>query len=429
MSFTRALAIITITAFVFTRSNAVFAQAKSVTLLGVSGVDGARFARALERELGELYDLVSATTYRRSAERLGRLGAAPEDVRAVASAIKVDAVVAGAVVGGGHNRRLLIAVREGVTGRVVARAHYDLSGRTLPLLRERVVSDLVRALDRVRPIGSAASPAEPEPAASSEAVATASEDVSPATAVTSVAAPTRAVAGVFAGVGPTLLSRSLSFNVPSAPSYSGGAIAGIRAEGAVFPLALSAELAEQHPVLASFGFAGYYEYAFNFTSSTATGKTVSHASRWNVGLVSRIPLGHRAVAGTLILDTGVAQMSFGSAAPVDIGVPDVRYDMISAGLGWERALGTRWAVLSLRIGYDGLFSAGDIQSDGQYGSGNGWGMGGGAGVTAWPTSWLWLRLAGKYDRIALSFAGSGTRYARSAADQWMGGALEVGFAL
>jgi hypothetical protein len=247
--------------------------------------------------------------------------------------------------------------------------------------------------------------------------------------VTGVATPARAVAGVFAGVGLALLTRSLSFNVASAPSYSGGTIAGVRAEGAVFPLALSAELAEEHPVLASFGFAGYYEYAFDFTSSTANGKTVSHASRWSVALVARAPLGHHARAGTLIIDTGVQQMSFGSAAPVDIGVPDVRYDMITGGLGWERGLGTKWAVLSLRLGFDGLFSAGDIQSDAQYGSGNGWGFGGAAGLTAWPVSWLWLRLGANYERITLGFAGSGTRFAKSAADQWIGGALEVGFAL
>jgi hypothetical protein len=248
-------------------------------------------------------------------------------------------------------------------------------------------------------------------------------------AVEKVQAPARAVAGVFAGVGLALLTRSLSFNVASAPSYAGGTIAGIRAEGAVFPLALSAELAEQHPVLASFGFAGYYEYGFDFTSTTATGKTTSHVSRWNIALVGRAPLGHRARGGTLIIDTGVAQMSFGSAAPVDIGVPDVRYDMITAGLGWERALGTKWAVLALRVGFDGLFSAGDIQTDAEYGAGNGWGLGGSAGVTSWATSWLWLRLAANYDRIQLSFAGSGTRFAKSAADQWIGGALEVGFAL
>jgi hypothetical protein len=433
-------------ALVFAQTNAVFAQAKSVTLLGVSGVDGPRFATALERDLAELYDFVPGDRYKSKAAAVGHLGASPEDVRIVARAVNVDAVIGGAVVGVGRNRRLLIAVREGASGRVIARGRYDLSGRTLPLVREKVASDLVRALDRVRPIGSApavvetkpqagepqngeAETGEPGESATASGSEAAAEDVTPSAAVAKVAQPTRAVSGVFGGVGMSLLTRSLGFDVPSAPGYSGGTVAGIRAEGAVFPLSLSAELAEEHPVLASFGFTGFFEYVFDFTSSTKSGTAAGHASRWNISFVGRAPLGHHARGGMLTIDTGVQQMSWGSAAPVDIGVPDVRYDMITGGLGWEKALGTRWAILSLRVGYDGVFSAGDIQGDTQYGPGNGWGIGASGGLSAWPKTWLWLRAAGNYERIALSFSGSGTRFAKAATDEWIGGTLEVGFAL
>jgi len=51
------------------------------------------------------------------------------------------------------------------------------------------------------------------------------------------------------------------------------------------------------------------------------------------------------------------------------------------------------------------------------------------GWTARPVDWLWVRLSASWDRIALSFAGAGTRFAKSAVDNWVGGALEVGFAL
>ncbi|MCU1282530.1 MAG: hypothetical protein JWM53_6076, partial [bacterium] len=136
------------------------ATAKTVTLLGVSGVDGARFAKALESELGELYDLVPAERYKRTAAQLGHLGASPEDVMAVAHAIGADAIIGGAVAGKGRNRELLIAVREGATGRVVSRGRYGLMGRTLPLVKEKVAADLVRALERIRPVGEAA-PARP----------------------------------------------------------------------------------------------------------------------------------------------------------------------------------------------------------------------------------------------------------------------------
>jgi hypothetical protein len=182
-------------------------------------------------------------------------------------------------------------------------------------------------------------------------------------------------------------------------------------------------------VLASFGLRGSYEYVFTFNSSTTTGSSRGNASRWDVVFVGRVPLGHRAKAGVLMLDTGLQQMSWSHAAPVDVGVPDVQYDLIVGGVGWERALGSRWLILGLRVGFMGLVSAGDIASQAQYGSVGGWGLQLSGGWTARPRDWLWLRLAGSWDRIALSFAGAGTRFAKSAVDNWIGGALEVGFAL
>jgi hypothetical protein len=405
------------------------AAARTVTLLGVSGVDGARFAGTLARELGELYELIPGDQYRRAAEKLGRRGASPDEVRDVAAFIGVDAIIGGAVIGSGRVRTLNIAVREGHSGRVVARLHYDLGGRTLPLIRERVAADLVRALERVRPIGSTAPAAQsPSDAAVAEEGGD-GEDVTPAAAVERAASPRRAVAGVQAGVGPSLLTRSLGFDVASAPGYSGGTVAGIRAEGAVFPLALSSELAAEHPVLASFGIAASYEYVFRFSSSAATGSSSGHASRWDVVLVGRIPLGHAARGGTLLLDTGLWQMSWSHAAPVDVGVPDVRYDLVGGGVGWERALGASWLQFGVRLGFMGLVSAGDIASDAQYGRATGWALALAASITARPLDWLWLRIAGDWDRVALRFAGAGTRFAGSAADHWIGGTLEVGFAL
>ena len=418
------------------------ATAKTVTLLGVSGVDGTKFAKALESELNELYDFIPGERYRRMAQKMGRLGAAPDDVRAVASAIGADAIIGGAVVGRGRNRQLLVAVREGSTGHVVARGRYGLAGRTLPLVKERVASDLVRALERVRPVSSAgtnAPPPPPEPEAVTRDEAPAgevpppvTEDVTPQAATDvslAKAAPRRPIAGVQGGVGPSLLTRSLSFDVASAPSYSGGTVAGIRAWGEIFPLALSNELSEDHPVLASFGFVGSYEYVFTFTSSTPTGSSTGHASRWDVLFVGRIPLGHHEKAGVLTIDTGLQQMSWSHASPVDVGVPDVRYDLAGGGLGWERAVGTRWIILNARLGFMGLLSAGDIGAPTQYGSVGGWMMQVSGGWTARPADWLWFRVSADWDRVALSFAGAGTRFAKSAADNWVGGALEVGFAL
>jgi hypothetical protein len=417
------------------------ATAKTVTLLGVSGVDGAKFAKALESELSELYEFIPGSRYKRTALQIGHLGASPADVMAVARAIGADAVIGGAVAGKGHSRELLIAVREGASGRVISRGRYGLMGRTLPLVKERVAADLVRALERCRPVGEAA-PAQPAPseepsvtrddAPPGDVPPPLTEDVSPAAATDASlarSAPRRAIAGVQAAVGPSLLTRSLGFDVASAPRYSGGTVAGIRADGIIFPLALSTELAAEHPVLASFGFSGSYEYVFTFTSTANGGSSRGQASRWNVLFVGRVPLGHNSKAGVLTLDTGLQQMSWSHAAPVDVGVPNVKYDLVGGGLGWERALGTRWIILGARLGVMGLLSAGDIAGQTQYGAVGGWGLQLAGGWTARPADWFWLRLSASWDRIAMSFAGAGTRFAKSATDNWVGGALEVGFAL
>jgi hypothetical protein len=228
---------------------------------------------------------------------------------------------------------------------------------------------------------------------------------------------------------PGALTRRLGFDVASAPTYAGGTVAGIRVEGAVFPLALSAELAAEHPVLASFGLEGSYESIFSFTTKNGGGQSHGTASRWNALFVGRIPLGHNAAGGTLSLDTGWQRLSWSQNAPVDVGVPDVRYDAVAAGAGWDRALVNRWALLALRAGYLGVIHSGDISSATQYGPAHAGGFSASASLTSWPTDWLWLRLQGDYDLVALSFAGAGTRFAHSADDHFIGGALEVGFAL
>jgi hypothetical protein len=406
--------------------------ARSVSLLGVSGVGGAHFAELLEQDLGELYDLVPAEVYRRTAERLDKRGASPEEVQAVTAYIRIDALLAGTITGEGRGRKLVLVVREGATGRVIARGRYDLSGRTLPLVREKVMSELVRVLDRVRPQPPrgqtlAATPAEPGEEEPSPAEPGETESLP--TVTRSAAKSELTWRGVFAGVGPTLMTRSLGFDQASAPGYSGGTVAGIRADGAVFPLALSAELAEAHPALASFGFVGSYQHVFGFTSTTATGSSEAHASRWYVLFVGRIPLGHGARGGTLQLETGFQEITWGSKSPQDIGVPDVTYDLVDGGMTWEKTLGTRALVLGVRAAFQGLVGAGEIASYAQYGPVGGWGLDLDVGLTVWPTRWLWLRLDGRYTPLLLSFPAAGARFAHSATDQFVDGLLEVGFAL
>jgi hypothetical protein len=409
-----------------------WAAARSVALVGVSGPGGAHFAEKLAEDLAEICEVVPGEIYRAQAEHLGRTGAAPEDVQAVAAAVHVDAVIGGAVVGSGRARQLLVAVRDGLTGRLVARGRYLLGSASLAVVRDRVVRDLVRALEQTGPRpDSKSAPPMAEGESTPEIVEPPPSEPTPELSVTAERAPQEEVAsqGVFAGIGYSVLGRRLSFDVASAPGITGGAASAIRADAAVFPLALSSELASAHPVAASFGLVGSYEHVFTLSSTTDTGTSHGHASHWLVLLVGRIPLGHAARGGTLTIETGYQQFDWVHESAQDVGVPDVTYELIDAGLGWDRAIGTPRLVGALRVAYLGLVDAGGITADKEYGRASGNGAEAEGSLTAWPTRWLWLRAGVRYSYIGLSFAQNGTRFARSAADQWVGGTVEVGFAL
>ena len=132
----------------------------------------------------------------------------------------------------------------------------------------------------------------------------------------------------------------------------------------------------------------------------------------------------------LTLDTGLQQMSWSHAAPVDVGVPDVQYDLVGGGIGWERALGTRWLILGVRVGVAGLLSAGDIADADAVRRRRRLGARSStaAGRRAPPIGCgCACRRTGTASRCRSPAPARASR--KSAADNWVGGALEVGFAL
>lgn len=403
------------------------AAAGSVSVLGVSGVGGPHFAEELERDLLDLYELVPGEVYRSAAERLGRRGASPEEVREVCVSLRVDALIAGSISGDGANRHLIIVVREGVSGIAIARTRYELAGRTLPLVRDQVLREIVRALERVRRIPKRGQPIAAEASSDPVEAPSLAEDGEPATrVVASAPARVRAVRGFSAGVGPALMSRSLAFDVATAPGYRGGAVAAIRADVTVFPLALSNELADAHPVLASFGLAGSYERALGLRSTTPSGSTPGSASRFNILFVGRAPLGR---GGGLTVETGYQQLNWSSSSENDLGVPNVGYGLFDFGLSFEHTLGTRILALSIRAVALAVVQPGDIAADQQYGPTTGGGLEADLGLTIRPNGWLWLRAGVRYTPLFLRFAAAGARLAHSATDQFVDANLEVGFAL
>jgi hypothetical protein len=391
------------------------AGAKTLTLLGVSGPGGAKMASQLERELGDLYQMVPGDQYRETAQEMGKPGASPEEVSAVATAMHIDAVIGASIVGSGHSRVLLIAVRDGASGRVIARGRYELARGPI---KDRLLADLLQALDRSSGRGS--SEDEAPPLGSHQG-----------TTAISRRAPERAreLAGFSASVGPSLGRRSLIIDGPSSPDYWAGAMVGLRVSAALFPFAFSSSFAHQHPVLASFGLLGGYEHLFGFQVSTVTGDSTGHGERGYALLAGRIPLGHQAIGGTLQVESGYAHTGFSHVSPSAVGVPDVSYELLDLGLSWDRALGVSWALLSARFAYLQPLGAGDITSADQYGRASAWGFEAGGALTFVPLKWLWLRVEGGYDRVSLTFRGTGAIKANASADAFPSGALTIGVAL
>ncbi len=426
-------------------AHAPIAHAKDVSrivFLGVGGTGGAPFAELLLQDLSDAYTVLSGETYRKTAQKLGRMSANEDDVRAVCGTIGADALVAGTVRSEPGGRIFQLSIRDGVTGRIVQRIRYPLVGTTLPQIRDKVVFDLVRQLSRLdqpigqpggddeKPLKSTAPPAN-QPDAGQGGDASEGDDAPLVTPATTKKAPSidRTFRGLQFGVGPSLTTRSLRFDNLAAPGYFGGTVYGIKAYVAVFPIALSAELANAHPVLSSFGVEAEYERVFRFTSDNGLVATDGNASRWMVRFVGRIPLGRAARGGHLSLQSGYQHLSWHSSSPADLRVPNVDYRLFDAGLAWDKTLGTRYVVLSLRLGGLAMLSGGGITSIEEYGSARGGGLDASAKLELKPKDWLSLRLGAQYTGLFLQFDATGARFARSAKDQFVAGTLEIGFAL
>jgi hypothetical protein len=239
----------------------------------------------------------------------------------------------------------------------------------------------------------------------------------------------RSRVGASLNVGPSLLTRSLAIEGAGAPAYSAGTLVGLRVSAGLFPFALSSSFAANHPVLASFGVLGSYEYIFPNTVNAPGGSSTGHGQRGDVRLAGRIPLGHQAVGGYLQVETGYQKITFTNEAPDVVGVPNASYDIVVAGLEWDRTLGVPWAMLALRVVALAPIGAGDLVSAEGYGRASAWGIDAGGGVTFLPLRWLTIRVEGDYTRIGLDFKGTGTLVAKSSVDQIPSGALSIGFAL
>jgi hypothetical protein len=397
-------------------AGAAHASAKTITLLGVSGPGGEKLSAAIEKQLGEMYDVVSGDVYKAQAAKLGASGASQDEVATVATALRIDAVIGASIVGTGKNRVLMIAVREGATGRVIARGKYEL-GVHPP--KDKIVADLVKALDMTSGAASAGGGHGSDDA-----------PLGGDTARVTKRAPSRAMSGpvgIAFSIGPSLLGRHFVFDTQTAPDYNYGTLVGLRLQGAIFPFAISKSYAKEHPVLASFGLLGGYAHVFSGDVQTTVGTSGFAGDQYDLLLAGRIPLGHGAIAGFLQVEGGWQHLAFYHDNAV--GIPNVSYEFLDLGLSWDRKLGVDWAQLFVHFAYLQPLAAGDVVSPAQYGRASAWGIEAAGGVTFFPLRWLSIGLEARYERVGLTFKGTGTLAANEAADSIPSGRLSVGFAL
>jgi hypothetical protein len=128
------------------------AAARSVTVIGTDGARSDRFVDQLDEYLSDLYQVIPGEVYQRTLNRLDASGATADELQGVAARLRIDAIVGVSLAGEGGARKLLVTVRAGASGRLVARGQYDVTGRPVGAVCQRVLGDLVRALDRIIPV-------------------------------------------------------------------------------------------------------------------------------------------------------------------------------------------------------------------------------------------------------------------------------------
>jgi hypothetical protein len=402
----------------------------TVSLVSVRGPGAADLADALEWALAERYKYVPGEVYLSAARRLNAAGPSPEEIRKAAGALRIDALVAGRVAEEDGGRVVLLQVRSGHTGESVAKVRIPIGMSRPSEAKDEIIGAVVAAVDKIaRAPVLVAKPKPNEPVTDDEPEPEPEHPVDAKVAREAPQLPLAVVRGVEIGIGPSLIGRRLGFDNTAAPGYVTGILPGLRVDAAVFPFALNAEFAWAHPILANIGVLGGYETAFNVVGSLGNISTPGRADRFYLALAGRIPLGRRRLAGQLTVDLEFAELRWSHVAGQDLGVPDVGYQTLGAGVALSQPLGTRYIVLNLRFAAAGLMDAGNIDDVTQYGPMQGYSIEAEGGLTAWPLHNLWLRLGARYTRIGMSINGQGTRFARAGTDEWVSGMLEVGGAL
>ena len=432
---------------------------KRVVLMGVAGAPQAE--KDLAKFLASENRVISQKDYIRVATQLGATGTEPDQVAKVAARLGAAAIVAGKVEKEHGALALKLVLREGASGRIVAKLRYPIRGPHLDAnLISRLREDLTPVIAQaVAPGGGAAAQeidASNNDFGGNTAAATGSgpgsstpkgetggpDDENPliaarakeasaprhASVTKDVEEPTgpraaqNTVLELSAGIG--FQARNYSTSNMSEPTYSSGQIGGFRLDAAVFPAASLGKLA------GAFGIDAHVEKSMQFQSQSPTMSGTTEPTDMNaysVGLRARWIVRDTPDSPVLSARLGYGQRTFAISGDQNFGIPEIDYAFASVGAAAKVPLGTPKFALEGGLEYHAVTGAGPIVEANEFGAATVSGFHAEGGVAIVPVDWLMLRAGATYTRYSFAFTGGGSKQADSATDEYVGGFLTAGY--
>ncbi len=437
------------------------AAAVKVAVLPISGSDGAleaTIARALHAT-----DQVPPSDWDAAAKRLVATSRSADDIAAVARELGVQVVVTGSIKHDDTGWVLVIAVRNGPTGKRADRLSFPLSSEQVDQpTQQRAAAEVARSVQRVAAAPPATSDggegddkATPAPAPAPAAAPAPTPAPAPAPASTATAASVVAAAPerpsarppwapyFDVSVGTIVSGRGLTFDGATQPFFASTIAEGLHFDATGYPLAGRAAAGGRgNGALSGLGLGVTVDGVFWPDAvpcvKDAGGACMSGAQRFGVREL-RVEGGVRWKWNVFMAPDTLeilASAQYGQHALTidkrpdgsDLGPPDVSYSYVTLGVG-ARVPFAHFIAAVARFNYHALIGAGPITAASEYGPGGGTGLraGGGLEITLWEG--LTVHLDGFYERFSLGFDGTGMpdKSAKGAVDQYYGALASLGY--
>jgi hypothetical protein len=405
---------------------------------------------AVLKIVGDYYEVLPYAQYRLARRRMNITQDSMKAVAEVARKVGADAIVEGVLTG----RELTIAVREGKTGRIVDRFKVTVQSRGVSeATRERITDELVDLIDWTQPLKAG----EDEPSSDRSMVTDPSDANAPQPAPVVEKKPP--APPKWTTDDPAELAKKKNIDRRPPPISVSGAV-GVAATARQLQFSHKANLAEDERPLGMSGspsagvaFSGTFDvHALGVSAEGLFQRSVGASLSYPVGretkqvgitlthmaarLTARRKVGKRV---TLRGGAGYHQLSFSMQnRPAGLLIPDSRYGFADIGGGARLSLRDDRLAVTADLRYLYVLSAGGITDPTVYGSSRFQGFGGEIGLEIQASDSTFVRLAGTFDRIILSFNGdgqltdldeSGDVDVSGAADTFIGWAATLGFRL